>query len=84
MNKEDGYHVFIEVSPYPTLIQLKHSLRGIHHCVTVVGEWIFDSHFPFALPLTTDNLNYCCINYNETKGMNRYKVVLKAIMFSPK
>ena len=51
----------------------------IRHCVTVVGKWIFDSDLPFALPLTKDKLDYCCINDNKTKGMNGYKGILKAI-----
>ena len=38
----------------------------------------------FALPLTKDNLDYCCIKDNETKGINDYKGVLKDIGFSPK
>ena len=74
----------LEISPYPTLIQLKDYLDGIHHCVTVVGKWIFDSNFPFALPPTKANVDYCFINDNETKGMNGYKVVLKSIRFFTK
>ena len=54
-------------------------LGGIHHCVTVVGKYIFYANFPFALPLTKENLDYCCINDNETKGINSYKILLKAI-----
>ena len=45
-------------------------LGGVHHCVTVVGKCIFDSNFTFALLLTEDNLEYCCISGNETKGIN--------------
>ena len=29
------------------------------HCICVVKEWIFDSNFEKALPLTTDSLNLC-------------------------
>ena len=45
----------------------KYSIDGIHHCITVFGKWIFDGNFPFALPLTKDNSDYCCINDNEKK-----------------
>ena len=37
--KEDiGYYPFIDISPFPTLIQLKDFLCGIHHFVTVFGK----------------------------------------------
>ena len=52
LKEEDGHDQLIEMSPYPTFIQLKYFLGGIHHCVTVVGECIFYSNFPFAIPLT--------------------------------
>ena len=74
--EEDGYDTLLDISMHPKLIQLKDFIGGIHHCVTVVGKWMFDSNFTFALPLTKDNLDYCFINDNETKGINGYKVVL--------
>ena len=40
------------ISPYPALTQLKYFLGRIYHCVTVVGKWVFDSSFPFILPLS--------------------------------
>ena len=46
----------LDISPYPTLIQLKYFPGGIHHYVTVVGKCIFDSNFTFALPLNQDGL----------------------------
>ena len=61
------------------MIQLKDFICGIHNCVTVVGKCIFDSSFPFALPLTKYNLEYCCINDNEKKVTNGYKEVFKTI-----
>ena len=30
------------------------------HAVAVAGDWIFDSNFPCALPLTQDSLDKCC------------------------
>ena len=74
----------IEISPYPTLIQLKYYIDGVHHCATVFGKSIFGSNFPFALPLAKDSLGYCCINVNETKKMDGYKGVLKSIGFFTK
>ena len=84
MKEEDGYDPSIEISPYPTLILLKYFLGDIQHCVTVVGKWIFDSNFPFAVPLAKDNLSYCCIDDNETEVMNGYKLLLKLIRLSQK
>ena len=78
---KDGYDPLIEISPFPGLIHLKNYLGGINHCVTVVGKCIFDSNFTLPFPITRDDLDYCCINYNETKIINGYQVVLKSIMF---
>ena len=63
------------------VIHLKDFLGGIQHFVTVVGKWIFDSNFNFALPLTSNELCYCCTTDNETKLMNGNKVVWKSNRF---
>ena len=84
LKKGDGYDPLLDISPYPTFIQLKYFLGGIHHCVAVVGKCIFDNNFHFALPLTKENLDDCLINDNEKKGMNGYKGVLKEIGFFTK
>ena len=54
--EQDGYDPLLDISTFSTLIQLKEFIDGVQHCVTVVGKWIFDSTFPFVLPLTCDNL----------------------------
>ena len=64
---EDGCDPLLDISSYTRLIQLKDYLGGIHHCATVVVKWVFDSNFPFALPLTKDNFDYRCNNDNEKK-----------------
>ena len=46
------------------LIQLKDFPGGIHHCVTGVGKWIFDTNFLFELPLKQYDLDFCFINYS--------------------
>ena len=73
LKEEYVYDPLIEVSPYPTLNKLKYYLDRIHHCVTVVGIWVFKSDFPFGITLTKENLDFCCINDNETKAVNCYK-----------
>ena len=77
------YDPLLEISPFPTLVQLTYFLCGTQHCVTVVDKWIFYSDITFALPLTCEELEYCFTNDNETKGVNGYNVVSKAIHFSP-
>ena len=64
LNEEGVYDPLLDISTYPTLIQLKDYLDGVHHCVTFIGKWIFDSNFIFALPLKKENLDYCFINDN--------------------
>ena len=56
LKEKYGYDPLLGISPYPTLVQLKYYIDGIHHFVTVVGKWIFDSSFLFALPLTQDKM----------------------------
>ena len=62
---------------FTKLIMLKEFLGGIQHCVTVVGEWIFDINITFSLPLTRDKIDCCCTHNNNNKGTNGYKGVLK-------
>ena len=61
LKEEDVYYPMLEISPYPTLIQLKYYLDWIHHCVTVVGKLVFVITFPFLLPLIKVSLDYFCI-----------------------
>ena len=82
LKEEYGYDPLFDISPYPTLIYLKYCLGRIHHCVKVVGKWGFDNNFPFALPLTKENLDYCCISDNYKKIINGYKGVLFLKVFS--
>ena len=77
LQEEYGYDTLLDISSYPTLIQLKYFIGRIHNCVRVVGKWNFDIKFPFALHITKDNLDYCFINDHETKVKNGYKGVLR-------
>ena len=63
------------------MIQLSDFLGESQHCVTVVGEQVFDNNIPFVLPLTCDDLDNCCRNDDETGVLNFYKRGLKAILF---
>ena len=79
--KPNGCDPLLDISTFPTLIQLKQSLGGSQNCVTIVGKWMFDSNIPFAPSLNRDKMDHFCTNYNETKGINFYKVVLKDVRF---
>jgi hypothetical protein len=47
-------------SIYPTVVQLMGKDGGVEHAVTFVGDWIFDSNFPRALPLNREALDFIC------------------------
>ena len=51
------------------------------HCITVCGNWIFDSNLEFALPLTSAWLNYICSG-NDTDEIT-FVGVLHAIRAVP-
>ena len=68
-------------SLFTTLSRLAELLDGIQHYVAVLGKWNFDSNITFALPLTRNDLEYCCTS--DVKNIfNGYNVVLKYIRFS--
>ena len=64
LEKQYGYDPLLETSPFLTPIQLIDVIGGIQHFIEVVGKWIFDKNIMFTLPITCDNLYYCCINNN--------------------
>ena len=64
-----------------TLLQLLDNNGGNSHCVTVVGNWIFDSNFPQALPLSVASLNKCCTDPSNKHIVYGYKAVFRAIKF---
>ena len=41
----------------------------------------FDRNILFVIPLAHDDLDYCYNNFDETKGIHGYKVVLKSIIY---
>ena len=60
--EQDGYDLLFDIYLFPTSIQLKSFLGGIQHCVTVFARWVFDCNIHFAVPITHDNMDYCCTN----------------------
>ena len=43
---------------------------GTQDCTAVFGGWIFDWNVLFVITLACDDLDYCCTNYDKTKGIN--------------
>ena len=69
--EQDGYDPLLEISMFPTLIQLKAFLGGLQHCFKVVGNWFFDSDINFLPPLTRDDLDYCVVD-QKVKVVSNY------------
>ena len=46
-------------SPYPTCILIHGSDGSTDHCITTLGDWIFDSNKSHALPLCQASLDQC-------------------------
>ena len=69
------------MSLLPALLRLRDMLEEIPHCVTTVGNYVFDKNVPFALPLTLDTLNESCTDAHLPRGCNGYNDVYEAIRF---
>ena len=63
-------------SPYPTCILIHGSDGSTDHCNTTLGDWIFDSNKPHALPLCQASLDQCVdFNAGGVTSMGCVKVV---------
>jgi len=54
----ESLQVLSDISPYPTVCVLENNFGGTLHSVTIVGNWIFDSNFAHAFPLSIMWLDY--------------------------
>lgn len=54
------FDILGDQSYWPTLCILEGSNGGVNHAVTVVEDFIFDSNNHTAIPLTRENLDFCC------------------------
>ena len=66
---------------YPTLCLLLDTTHRTDNCIAVWSKWIFDSNLEFALPLTSDWLNYI-LSGNDTDEIT-FVGVLHAIISVP-
>ena len=53
------YNILKHQTFVPSLVQLANSDGECTHCVTIVGDYIFDSNFDKALALSKNNLDIC-------------------------
>jgi len=56
------FDILGDQSYWPTLCILEGSDGGVNHAVTVVENFIFDSNNHTAIPLTRENLDFCCLS----------------------
>ena len=49
----------LQPRPHPTCIQIRCSDGQVDHCVTTVGDWIFDSNLRYGLPLCQESFDFC-------------------------
>ena len=66
-------------SPYPTCILIHGSDGSTDHCITTLGDWIFDSNMPHALPLCQASLDQCVDLDGEGATFKRCVKVLRMV-----
>jgi hypothetical protein len=71
----------LDKSLYPTVVQLMAKDGGVEHAVTIVGEWIFDSNFQEALPLSTHALDFLCAPDGEENVQGWFQEVYHGFRF---
>jgi hypothetical protein len=59
--KGGPFNPLVDISEYPTILQLQASDGDNQHVVGIVDEWVFDSNNHFAVELTKENLDRCCL-----------------------
>ena len=56
-----GFNILQHCTNYVRLVLLLDMFELCQHSIAVVGEWILDSYFKHAVPLTESCLHKCCI-----------------------
>ena len=56
--KQVSFEIIHDISENVTLVKLMGTVGNMNHAVSIVGCWIFDSKYKFALLLTLDSLNH--------------------------
>ena len=81
--RDDQYDVVKEISKHITLLQLEDVKGSISHSCTVVGKWIFDSNFAYALPLSTKSLDLICSTDEDHEDSEMFMCIYRAVKFVP-
>ena len=81
-HKSTPYDRFRNESTYPTVCLVLETWQRNYHFITVYGEWIFDSNFEVAFPLTQDCSNYTCRG-NDTDEITFVGVLHAIISVTP-
>ena len=58
--KNDYFDILVNDKGLFTICQLCGSDSNSNHSVAITNEWIFDSNYKYALPLSKENLDKCC------------------------
>jgi hypothetical protein len=77
-NRYLRFNILNDISPEPTLVIPWGGDASMHHAVTVVGHYIFDSTTKHALHLTQESLDWCCntrLGYMRAYFAIRFPVV---------
>ena len=69
-----------DLSPFPTLACLCNTDGGVAHCITIVGNIIFDSNTTAPMPLTADSLDWCCSSKTD-RGTAKFAFVYEGLRF---
>jgi hypothetical protein len=76
----DGFDIFHNISEYPTVCRLIDKKGGTNHCVTVCGDWVFDSNFEKCFPLSTKWMHFICNpEANDEDGFSGVMDAIRAI-----
>ena len=62
-----------ELGMYPIIVVLQGHDGNCEHAISILGNWIFDSNLPEALPLTRNSLDWCV--------MGKFKKVVEGLQF---
>ena len=69
----------MDISTFPTVLQLQADDSSIQHAVTIVGKLVFDSNCPHALLLNQATLDYCCSSDDQP---SHYSEVYRGYRFN--
>jgi hypothetical protein len=84
--KRGKYNILEDESNVPVLCRIQDSSGSTDHCISVLGDWMFDSNFSHSLPRTLKWLNYICSGGagNSENKTATYSCVYEAVQVTPK